>query len=232
VDRAAAAVGGEERVPTIWELCCEVFRLELMRRLEAMLAQAGFRAVAGVDEAGRGCLAGPVVAAAVIPDPHHAIPGVDDSKKLPPEARARLAEEIRASAVAWAVAEVDAPTIDRINILRASRLAMREALAALTRRPDCVVTDAMTLPGLGVPCLPVVKGDAWSYSVACASIVAKVARDRTMTQLDRDYPHYGFARHKGYGAPGHLDALARFGPSPLHRLTFGSVVPRLAELEA
>jgi ribonuclease HII len=217
-------------VPTIWELCCEVFRLDLMRRLEAVLEQAGFRAIAGVDEAGRGCLAGPVVAAAVIADPDRPIPGVDDSKKLPPETRERLAEEIRSRARAWAVAEVDAPTIDRINILRASRLAMREALAALPVPPDCVVTDALPLPGLGVSCLPVVKGDAWSYSVACASIVAKVERDRRMTLLDRRYPQYGFAHHKGYGAPEHLAALGRFGPTPLHRLTFGSVVPRLAEL--
>jgi ribonuclease HII len=222
---------GEERVPTIWELCCEVFRLDLMRRLEGTLAQAGFRAVAGVDEAGRGCLAGPVVAAAVIPDPERLVPGVDDSKKLSCESRTRLAAEIRDTARAWAVAEIDAGTIDRVNILRATRLAMRRALADLAPHPDCVVTDAVTLPGVDAPCLPVVKGDAWSYAVACASILAKDARDRRMSDLDRDYPQYGFARHKGYGAPEHVAAIARFGPSPLHRLTFSAVVPRLAELE-
>jgi ribonuclease HII len=216
-------------VPTIWDLCCEVFRLGLMRRLEESLGQAGFRAVAGVDEAGRGCLAGPVFAAAVIPDPDRVVPGVDDSKKLSPATRERLAVEIRATARAWAVAEVPAATIDRVDILRASRLAMLEALRRLPARPDAVITDAMTLPGLDVPCLPVVKGDAWSYAVACASILAKVARDARMAALDRDYPHYGFARHKGYGAPDHLAALARFGPSPQHRLTFATVVPRVAE---
>ena len=215
---------------TIWELCGEVFRLDLMRRLEERLAQAGFEAVAGVDEAGRGCLAGPVVAAAVIPDAARGVPGVDDSKKLSAAARERLAPEIRATAIAWAVAEVPAETIDRVNILRATRLAMAEAVAELSPAADCVVTDAVTLPGLGVPCLPVVKGDAWSYAVACASILAKVHRDRRMAELDREFPQYGFERHKGYGAPEHLDALSRFGPCPVHRLTFASVVPRAAEV--
>jgi ribonuclease HII len=171
-----------------------------------------------------------VVAAAVIPDAARGVPGVDDSKKLSAAARERLAPEIRATAIAWAVAEVPAETIDRVNILRATRLAMAEAVAELSPAPDCVVTDAVTLPGLGVPCLPVVKGDAWSYAVACASILAKVHRDRLMAELDREYPQYGFERHKGYGAPEHLDALARFGPSPVHRLTFASVVPRAAEV--
>jgi len=221
-------VGGEKRVPTIWELCGEVFRLELLRELEDRLAQAGYGAVAGVDEAGRGCLAGPVVAAAVVPGPGGPIPGVDDSKRLPAETRAALAPAIRASARAWAVAEIPAETIDRTDILRATRLAMVEALARLALRPDCVVTDAVALPGLDVPCIPVVKGDALCYAVACASILAKEHRDRRMAELDRDYPHYGFLQHKGYGAPAHREALARFGPSPLHRLTFASVVPRVA----
>lgn len=216
-------------MPTIWELCGEVFRLDLMRELEVRLAQAGFAAVAGVDEAGRGCLAGPVVAAAVVPDPARLVPGVDDSKKLSAEARGRLAPAIRAAARAWAVAEVPAETIDRTDILRATRMAMVEALSRLAPPPDCVVTDAVALPGLEVPCIPVVKGDALCYAVACASILAKEHRDRRMAELDRDYPHYGFLQHKGYGAPGHRAALARFGPSPLHRLTFASVVPRVAE---
>jgi ribonuclease HII len=185
--------------------------------------------VAGVDEAGRGCLAGPVVAAAVVPDPARLVPGVDDSKKLSAEARGRLAPAIRATARAWAVAEVAADTIDRTDILRATRMAMVEAISRLAPPPDCVVTDAVPLPGLEIPCIPVVKGDALCYAVACASILAKEHRDRRMAELDRDYPHYGFLQHKGYGAPAHRAALARFGPSPLHRLTFASVVPRVAE---
>ena len=216
-------------MPTIWELCGEFFRLGLIRRLEERLAQAGFAAVAGVDEAGRGCLAGPVVAAAVIPDPDRPLPGVDDSKQLSAETRSRLAPAIRASARAWAVAEIPADTIDRTDILRATRLAMVEAVSRLAPAPDCVVTDAVALPALDLPCVPVVKGDALCYAVACASILAKEHRDRRMAELDRDFPHYGFERHKGYGAPAHRDALARFGPSPVHRLTFASVVPRRAE---
>ncbi len=216
-------------MPTIWELCGEVFRLDLMRRLEETLALAGYRSVAGVDEAGRGCLAGPVVAAAVVPDPERPLAGVDDSKKLTPEQRERLAREIRASARAWAVAEIGAETIDTTDILRSTRLAMVAAVERLSPAADCVITDAVTLPGLTLPCLPVVKGDAWSYAVACASILAKVERDRRMAELDRDFPHYGFARHKGYGVAEHRAALERHGPSPLHRLTFASVLPRRVE---
>lgn len=216
-------------MPTIWELCGEVFRLDLMRRLEETLALAGYRSVAGVDEAGRGCLAGPVVAAAVVPDPERPLAGVDDSKKLAPELRERLAREIRASARAWAVAEIGAETIDTTDILRSTRLAMVAAVERLSPAADCVITDAVALPGLTLPCLPVVKGDAWSYAVACASILAKVERDRRMAELDRDFPHYGFARHKGYGVAEHRAALERHGPSPLHRLTFASVLPRRVE---
>jgi ribonuclease HII len=214
---------------TIGGLCGELFRLSLMRRLEECLAGAGYAAVAGVDEAGRGCLAGPVVAAAVIPDPTEPIPGVDDSKRIPPEQRLRLADRIRATARAWSVAAVAADAIDASNILAATRIAARRALGRLALRPDAVITDALPLAGLDSPCLPVVKGDAWCYAVACASILAKVERDRILAELDAVYPHYGFARHKGYGAPEHLAALARFGPSPVHRLTFAPVVPRRPE---
>ncbi len=216
-------------MPTIWDLFSEFYRVDLMRRLEEALAQAGYACVAGVDEAGRGCLAGPVVAAAVVPDPERPIPLVDDSKKLLPETRRHLAEAIRATARAWSVVEVSAAMIDRSDILRATRQAMTEALSRLRPCPDAVVTDAVSLPGIGVPCLPVVKGDAWSYAVACASILAKVTRDRRMLEMDRRFPHYGFVRHKGYGASEHRAALVRYGPSPIHRLTFASVVPRSAE---
>ncbi len=211
---------------TTLDLCCEAFRIDLLRGLEERLAQAGFGRVAGADEAGRGSLAGPVVAAAVLPDPERIVPGVDDSKKLPPERREFLARAIRAQARAWAVVAVGPETIDRINILEATRLATQRAVESLAVAPDCVITDALALPGLAVPCLPVVKGDALAYAVACASILAKTERDRLLRELDREYPWYGFAVHKGYGAPEHLAALARFGPSPVHRLTFRSVVPR------
>ncbi|MBP7589518.1 MAG: ribonuclease HII [Thermoanaerobaculia bacterium] len=222
---------------TTFELCCEVYRLELMRGLEVRLQQSGFARVAGVDEAGRGCLAGPVVAAAVIPDPEKLIPGADDSKRLSPAARTELAAAIRETALAFAVVAVPAEVIDRINILQATRLAMRQAVALLAPRPDAVVVDAVTLEDLASSdsapaCLALVKADAWSYAVACASIVAKAERDRMLLELDLEYPVYGFARHKGYGAPDHLAALAKYGPSPLHRLTFRSVLPRLAERAA
>jgi len=213
-------------VPTIWDLSRELSRIGLMRSLEETLALAGYERVAGVDEAGRGCLAGPVVAAAVVPHPRRPLPGIDDSKKVAPEARERLAEEIRGSAAAWSVVEIDAEVIDRTDILRATRQAMAEAVERLRPAPDAVITDAVALSACPVPCLPMVKGDAWSFAVACASILAKVARDRRMLELDRRFPHYGFARHKGYGAPEHRHALERFGPSPVHRLTFASVVPR------
>jgi ribonuclease HII len=212
---------------TLAQLIAEACRLRLMRGLEELLAQAGYRRVAGVDEVGRGCLAGPVVAAAVIADPSSLVPGVDDSKALNPEERERIAAEVRRTAVAWAVAEVSAAVIDRINILEASRLAMAGALGRLRPAPDCAVVDAVAVRGLPFPCLPVVRGDAASYAVACASIVAKVARDRLMRDLDRDWPQYGFGAHKGYAAPEHLRALEVYGPSPWHRLTFHSVVPRL-----
>lgn len=214
---------------TLAQVIAEACRLRLMRGLEEILAGAGYARVAGVDEAGRGALAGPVVAAAVIPDPSRVVPAVDDSKCLSPAERERLAGAVRHGALAYAVAAVSPATIDRVNILEASRLAMHRALAALRPRPDCVVVDAVALAGLGVPCLPVVRGDQISYAVACASILAKVERDRLMVELDRQLPQYGFAGHKGYGAPEHLQALREYGPSPVHRLTFRPVVPRVAD---
>lgn len=212
-------------MPGIGRVCGEYFRLGLMRELEDALGRAGLSPIAGIDEAGRGCLAGPVVAAAVIPG-EAVLPGIDDSKKIPAELRDVLAEAVRATACAWAVVAVPASAIDAGDILRATRLAMLGALNQLATRPGAVVTDAVALPECGLPCLALVKGDALAYAVACASILAKSARDRMMVELDRRYPHYGFARHKGYGAPEHLAALERHGPSPVHRLTFGPVVPR------
>ena len=210
-------------------LVAELYRLHLSRGLEAMLHGAGYSRIAGVDEAGRGCLAGPVVAAAVIVDPTRVVPGVDDSKRLGAERREELAELIRDHALAWGVAAVHADTIDRVNILQATRRAMAEALARLEMAPDFCLIDAVRLQGLTFPSLPVIRGDQISYAVASASILAKVDRDRRMRELDRSYPQYGFARHKGYAAREHLRALTEFGPCPAHRLTFRSVVPRVAE---
>lgn len=210
-------------------LVAETCRLRRVRAIEEQLALAGYGRVAGVDEAGRGALAGPVVAAAVIPDPSRPIPGVDDSKALSPEKREALAPWIERSALAWAVVAIDAATIDSIDILQATRLAMRRALAALAVRPDAVITDAMPFDDLGVPCLAVIHGDALCHAVGCASILAKVGRDRMLRDLDRAHPGYGLAEHKGYGAASHLAALEALGPSPSHRLTFGRVLPRLRE---
>ena len=208
------------------ELFLEAYRLRLLRGLEEGLSRCGYGLIAGVDEVGRGSLAGPVVAAAVIVDTRCLVPGVDDSKCLTAPERERAAAAIRSTAVAAAVAEVSPAVIDRINILEASRQAMREALSRLRPAPDCAVVDAVSLSGFRFPCFPVVRGDCFSYAVACASIVAKVARDRMMVDLDRAYPQYGFAAHKGYSVPEHLEALSVYGPSPVHRLTFKPVLPR------
>jgi ribonuclease HII len=206
----------------------ETYRLSLVQGLEDRLNLAGFTRIAGVDEVGRGCLAGPVVAAAVIPGPGRGIPGVDDSKKVSAAERERLADLIRAEALAFAVVAVPAATIDRINILEATRRAMQEALWSLEGPPDLALIDAVSLSDAPCPTLSVIRGDLMSYAIASASIVAKVERDRMMRDLGHSYPQYGFADHKGYSAPHHLEALAEFGPTPQHRLTFRSVVPRLA----
>jgi len=214
--------------PALMDLFAEAYRLRLLRGLEDQLARCGFCRIAGVDEAGRGSLAGPVVASAVIVDPRSAIPGVDDSKCLDAPARERLAAAIRASAIAWAVVPVSPGVIDRINILEATRQAMRQSLARLSPSPDIAVIDAVALAGLGIPFLPLVRGDSVSYAVACASILAKVERDRMMVELHGQYPQYGFASHKGYSVPEHLRALETYGPCPEHRLTYAPVLPREA----
>ncbi len=192
---------------------------------EEALWRAGLRLVAGVDEAGRGPLAGPVAAAAVVLPPFPSFPWlaeVRDSKALGPAARGRLEGLIKAHALAWAVAFVDSEAIDRLGIAAAAQEAMRRALAALPWRPQAVLVDGhRPLPGL--PCQAVVDGDALCLSIACASILAKEARDRLMRQLDALYPGYGLARHKGYPTAEHVAALARLGPSPVHRRSFAPV---------
>ena len=181
------------------------------------------RFVAGVDEAGRGPLAGPVVAAAVILDPAVPIRGLDDSKRLSPRRRADLDLEIRERAVSYAVARADVEVIDAINILQATMQAMREAVGRLDPAPRQVLVDGNRCPDLPCPVRAVVGGDATVAAISAASILAKVARDREMIEMDRRYPGYGFARHKGYGTRAHRDALLRFGPSPIHRLSFAPV---------
>ena len=193
----------------------------------------GYRRIAGVDEAGRGPLAGPVVAAAVIlrhPCDLDDLPGLDDSKVVPRELRERLFEQVTECAAAHAIGTVGPEEIDEINILAASLAAMRQAIDALGRPPDFVLVDGnQPIPGLPVPQKTIVKGDARSASIAAASILAKVARDRLMEAFDREFPEYGFARHKGYASPEHRAAIRRYGPCPIHRRTFGTVRSVLEE---
>jgi len=191
-------------------------------RYEREARKRGWLRIAGLDEAGRGSLFGPVVAAAVILNPRRRIVGLDDSKKLAPERRAVLARRIREHALAWAVAEVDAQRIDAWNIYQASRQAMGEALAQLAIPPDYLLIDALRLD-LIIEQKPLIKGDARSVSIAAASILAKTVRDRVMEEWDRVYPHYGLARNKGYATPDHMEALRIFGPSPQHRFSFAPV---------
>jgi ribonuclease HII len=195
-------------------LCCS--------RFERAARKLGWTRIAGLDEAGRGALFGPVVAAAVILNPKRRIVGLDDSKKLTAERRVELAERIREHALAWAVAEVDAQRIDAWNIYQASRQAMTAAVQHLTIQPDYLLIDAMELDVL-MEQQSLIKGDARSVSIAAASILAKTHRDTRMEAWDAIYPLYGLARHKGYATPDHLEALRRYGPTPLHRYSFAPV---------
>ena len=188
----------------------------------------GYRLIAGIDEAGRGALAGPVVAAAVILPSGIRIDGVDDSKKLSPQKRERLFDTIMAQALRVGVGMAGHQVIDRINILQATRLAMQEAVGKLSPPPDYLLIDGNTTIASPLPQKAIVKGDALSLSIAAASIIAKVSRDRLMRELDLKYPGYGFAGHKGYGSADHLEAIRRLGPSPIHRLTFGGVKEHVA----
>ncbi len=195
-------------------LCCS--------RFERAARQLGWMRIAGIDEAGRGALFGPVVAAAVILNPKRRIVGLDDSKKLSGERRTELAARIKEHSLAWAVAEIDAQRIDAWNIYQASRQAMTAALQQLTIPPDYLLIDAMQLDVL-IEQKSLIKGDARSISIAAASILAKTHRDICMEKWDAIYPQYGLARHKGYGTPDHLEALRKHGPTPLHRYSFAPV---------
>ena len=195
-----------------------------MDRLEREVRRRGYRLVAGVDEAGRGSLAGPVVAAAVILPDGCVLPGLDDSKKLDAPSREKLDVEVRRNAIAYAVGVVEARDIDVRDILRASLAAMKAAVLALRPEPEVLICDAVSVPGIRRPQLPVIHGDALCASVAAASIVAKVYRDRLLSELATRYPAYGFEHHKGYGTPEHWLALRRYGPCSEHRLTYRGVV--------
>jgi len=195
-------------------------RVPAMRTLENSLRRVGFVHVAGVDEVGRGCLAGPVMAAAVILHPDRHIPGICDSKTVPPPEREKLYDKILAAAVTWAVAGADPAEIDRINIHQASLRAMQRAVLALTPLPDIVLVDAFRVPDLPMAQRGVPHGDRRCSAIAAASIVAKVTRDRQMLELHARDPRYGFDRHKGYATADHLDAVARFGYSEVHRRSF------------
>lgn len=195
-------------------------RLEELLRIEQQMRSRGIRLIAGVDEAGRGPLAGPVVAAAVLFPPGTRIRGVDDSKRLSPEERAELYDVITGTALAVGVGMADHIRIDLINILNATFEAMRGALDTLAVHPDHALIDGDRFRGGPCPFTTVVGGDALCFSVAAASIVAKVTRDRLMTGFDAEYPGYGFARHKGYGTPEHREALLRLGPCAIHRKSF------------
>ncbi len=209
-------------------LSASAAKLRLLKTLHCTLRyenkawKSGAKMVAGVDEVGRGSLFGCVVAAAVILDPTYRVRGLRDSKLLEPERREVLAERIREHAIAWSVAAVDAARIDQINIYQASRVAMREAVLGLAPSADHLLIDAMKID-CDVPQMAIIHGDALSASIAAASIIAKVARDRIICEWDAVFPAYGLASHKGYSTPRHVAALREFGPTPLHRQSFAPV---------
>ena len=196
----------------------EIERVEALCEYEKKYASYG--CVCGIDEVGRGPLAGPVVAGAVILPADCRILYINDSKKLSEKKREALAEEIREKALAWAVGIVSREVIDEINILQATYEAMRQAIAQLSPAPDVLLNDAVTIPGIYIPQVPIIKGDAKSQSIAAASIIAKVTRDHMMVEYDELYPGYDFAANKGYGTAAHIAALKEKGPCPIHRRTF------------
>ena len=196
----------------------ELARLEAMREYEDTYAACAY--ICGIDEAGRGPLAGPVVAAAAVLPKDCQIFYLNDSKKLSEKKRDLLFDEIKEKAVAYGIGIVSPQVIDEINILQATYEAMRQAISQLNVIPEILLNDAVTIPGVDIMQVPIVKGDAKSVSIAAASILAKVTRDRTMMEYDQIYPEYGFAKHKGYGTAAHIAALKEYGPCPIHRRTF------------
>ncbi len=198
----------------------EAQRLEELKKYEYMAYEQGYQYIAGVDEVGRGPLAGPVAAAAVILPRQFCLAGVNDSKALSEKKRQSLVGKIKQEALAWSVAVLSPGYIDRENILNATREAMRMAINALRPAPDYLLIDAVKIADIKINQLPIIKGDALSISIACASIIAKVERDEMMKVYDSLYPNYGFARHKGYATREHMLALQQYGPCPIHRRSF------------
>ena len=193
---------------------------------EELAWSEGYKVVAGVDEVGRGCLAGPVVAAACVLDRAKPLPkGLNDSKQVAREQREEIAQELRSGCVAIGIGLVEADEIDRINILEATKVAMRKAIEELSPYADYLLVDALRLKGLSIPQRSIIKGDSVSASIAAASIIAKTFRDRLMRSYDTEYPGYGFSEHVGYATKAHLTALRSIGPCPLHRKSFKGVVP-------
>ncbi|MBQ5967337.1 MAG: ribonuclease HII [Clostridiales bacterium] len=195
-------------------------KYEVMSQFEKECIEEGTPIACGIDEAGRGPLAGPVVAAACILDPEKPIYGLDDSKKLSPKKRDQLYDEIIEKAKCFCVIRVEPKEIDEVNILNATKNAMRACVKGLAIKPDVLLIDAVKLEGTGIPVKPIIKGDAKSNSIAAASILAKVSRDRIMEEYDKEYPGYGFAQHKGYGTAAHYAAIHELGISPIHRMSF------------
>lgn len=201
----------------------EIKRLEEMCNYEKEAHAHGFVHIAGLDEVGRGCIAGPVVSAAVILSPGAWLPGVDDSKKLTPKKRSALCKDIKKQALAWAVACVFPPYLDKINILNATRESMILAVRELNIQPDFLLIDALKLPDIKIKQKSIIRGDSLSLTIASASIIAKVERDSIMENLDLLHPGYGLARHKGYATREHIEALLSRGPSEIHRISFEPV---------
>ncbi|OCL27059.1 ribonuclease HII [Orenia metallireducens] len=198
-------------------------KYEKMSIHERRVKEKGYQIIGGIDEAGRGPLAGPVVAAVVILPEDQSILGLDDSKKLSEKKREELFEIIQQKAIDIGVGIVDNKRIDKINILQATYQAMREAINSLENRPDYLLVDAETIPDIDIPQAGIIEGDAHSVSIAAASIVAKVTRDRLLVEYDKEYPQYKFASNKGYGTGEHIQALKRYGITPIHRTSFGIV---------
>lgn len=197
----------------------EKLRMETLKEYEREY-WSKYTLLCGIDEAGRGPLAGPVVAGAVIFPVECDILYINDSKKMTPKKRGEVFDEIYARAVSVGIGIATPKEIDELNILQATYEAMRRAIASLSKVPELLLNDAVTIPDIAIPQIPIVKGDAKSYSIGAASIIAKVTRDRMMIEYDNEYPGYGFASHKGYGTKAHYEALARLGPSEIHRRSF------------
>ena len=199
----------------------EIMRLTKLRELEERLYSEGTKYICGIDEAGRGPLAGPVVVGAVIMPKDSFIEGINDSKKISENKREKLYDIITKEAISYSVGIISQNTIDEINILNATKLGVKKALEGLDVRPDTILIDALKgMDTLGIPYMSIIKGDAKCYSIAAASIIAKVTRDRLMRQWDEVYPDYGFSKHKGYGTKEHIEKIKKFGPCLLHRKSF------------